>query len=148
MTERAVSPVVGKAMEAGLVVLYIGLVTTALYGGVVPDYRTATGDELADRTLAATAQRVQQAVPPDATLVRASHRVDLPRTIAGEAYEIRADGAALVLVHPDPAIGGRSRLALPAAVVDVRGSWGSRQPAVVRVESVEGGLAVRLEAGG
>lgn len=147
MNERALSPVVGKALEAALVVLYLGMLTTALYGGVVPEYRTATGTELADRVLAENAQRVQQAVPPNATVVDARRRVDLPRTIAGESYEIRAGGWALVLDHPDPRIGGRARLALPEAVVRVGGAWHSRQAAIVRVRSVDGGLVVRLETG-
>lgn len=147
MNERALSPVVGKALEAALVVLYLGMLTTALYGGVVPDYRAATGAELADRVLAEAAHRVQQAVPPNATAVDARRRVDLPRTIAGESYEIRADGRTLVLDHPDRGIGGRARLALPEAVVRVGGAWHSRQPATVHVRSVDGGLAVRLETG-
>lgn len=147
MNQRALSPVVGKALEATLVVLYLGVLTTALYGGVVPDYRAATGAELADRVLAENAQRIQQAVPPNATVVDARRRIDLPRTIAGESYEIRTDERALVLDHPDPRIGGRARLALPESVVRVRGAWHSRRPATVRVRSVDGGLAVRLETG-
>lgn len=147
MNERALSPVVGKALEAALVVLYLGMLTTALYGGVVPEYRTATGTELADRVLAENAQRVQQAVPPNATVVDARRRVDLPRTIAGEPYEIRTEGRTLVLDHPDPRIGGRARLALPETVVRVGGAWPSRQPATVRVRSVDGGLAIRLGMG-
>lgn len=145
--ERAVSPVVGKALEAALVVLYLGMVTTALYGSAVPDYRAATGAELADRTLAETTQYVQQAVPPNATAVDVRRRVDLPATIAGEPYEIHADGGALVLTHPNPAIGGRSRLALPTAVDRVSGTWDSRQPATVSVESEGGRYVVRLDGG-
>lgn len=50
--DRAVSPVVGKALEAALVVLFIGLVTTSLYGSVLPSYRTTAGDGVGERTLA------------------------------------------------------------------------------------------------
>lgn len=147
MNERALSPVVGKALEAALVVLYLGMLTTVLYGGVLPEYRAATGTELADRVLAENAQRVQQAVPPNATVVDARRRIDLPSTIAGESYEIHTEDRTLVLDHPDPRISGQARLALPEAVVRVRGAWHSRQPATVRVRSVDGGLAVRLETG-
>lgn len=145
--ERAVSTVVGKGLEAALVVLYLGMITTALYGSVVPDYRAATGGELADRTLAESTQYVQQAVPPNATVVDVRRLVDLPATIAGEPYEIRADGEALVLVHPDPAIGARARLALPSAVDRVAGTWDSQRPAAVGVESDGDRYVVRLETG-
>ena len=37
--ERATSTVVGKALEAGLVVLFVGLLTAVLFGNVVPTHR-------------------------------------------------------------------------------------------------------------
>lgn len=146
--DRALAPVVGKAMETGLVVLYLGLVTTALFGGAVPDYRTAAADDVADRTLATAAQRVQQAVPPNASAVRARARVDLPDAIRGQAYEVRAEDRTLVLDHPHPDVGARARLALPASVVDVSGRWTSAEPAVVDVRGRPDGVAVRLRRGG
>lgn len=145
--ERGVTPVVGKALEAGLVVLYLAMVSVTLYSGVVPDYRGTAGAEVGDRTLAGAAERVGSAVPPNATGVDARRRVDLPRTIADRGYEIRVDGRTLVLAHPNSAVGGRARLALPDSVVRVEGRWSSREPAVVRVASVDGGLAVRLATG-
>jgi hypothetical protein len=147
-SNRAVAPVVGKALEAALVVLFVVLVTTALSTSVVPGYERVAGQRVADRTLAGAAERVQQAVPPAARSASAHVRVDLPRTIAGQGYRVRTDGRALMLDHPDGALVARSRLALPSRVVDVEGSWSSRAPAAVRVESANGGLVVRLVRGG
>ncbi|MFC4449100.1 DUF7266 family protein [Halorussus aquaticus] len=146
--DRAVSPVVGKAMEASIVVLYVGLLSATLYGGVVPEYRTAAGAEVGERALAQSAERVQQAVPTDAATVRARTEVSLPQTIRGRAYEIRVETRTLVLDHPRDGVGGRVTLALPETVSSVRGNWSSREPAFVVVRSDgAGGLAVRLESG-
>lgn len=145
---RAVAPVVGKVLEVGLVLAYVGLVTSTLFGGVVPDYRSAAGDAVADRTAAAAAQRIQQAVPPNATAVRARARVRLPTTIRGRPYDVVVRNRTLVVDHPHPAVAAEVRLALPAAVVSVRGRWHSGRPAAVVVRSVSDGLAVRLRSGG
>ena len=147
MTERATSAVVGKALEAAIVVLFVGLLTTTIYGGAVPEYRTAAGEEVAERTLADASADVRAAVPADATAVSAAAAVDLPATIRGEEYEIRADGDRLVLDHPPPAIGPEIPLALPGAVDTVDGSWRSSDRAVVRVSGGPDGLTVRLERG-
>jgi hypothetical protein len=146
-SDRAVAPVVGKALEAGLVVLFVVLVTTALSTAVVPGYERVAGQRVADRTLAGAAERVQQAVPPATRHAAARSRVDLPRTIAGQGYRVRTDGRALVLDHPDDALAARSRLALPTHVVRVEGSWSSRQPSVVSVDRDAGGFVVRLVRG-
>lgn len=147
MADRAVAPVVGKALEAGLVVLYVGLVSAALYGHAVPAYRTAAGDAVAQRTLSAASERVQQAVPPNATSAQARFRVDLPRTIRGRAYTIRAANGTLVLDHPNPAVGGRQTLALPDSVGVVRGEWHSYRPALLVVSRSNGTLVVELREG-
>ena len=144
---RGVSPVVGKALEISVVVLYIGLLSTTLYGGVVPDFRSAAGDELADRTLAGATQEVEDAVPPEMAAVDVRQRVELPRTIRGEPYHVRTDGRTLVLDHPDPNVGVETTLAVPAAVVQVEGSWSSTAEAFVVVERTDAGLVVRLERG-
>lgn len=146
--ERATSAVVGKALEAAIVVLYVGVLASALFGGVVPEYRTAAGAEVGERVLAEASQRIQQTVPANATEVEARVRVGLPRTIRGSPYEIRTDGRSLVLDHPDPAIARSTPLALPETVTTVEGNWTSRESsAVVAVERAENGLLVRLEAG-
>jgi hypothetical protein len=144
---RAVVPAVGKALEASIVLLYVALVTTTLFGGVVPDYRAAAGQELADRTLSTAAHRVQDAVGPDATRASARVRVDLPATIRGDGYRIRAENGSLVLDHPDAEVGSRTTLAVPAHVVAVRGEWHSHDPAAVVVEPAASGVVVRLAAG-
>lgn len=149
MDNRAATPAVGKALEAGVVVLYIGLLTATLYGGAVPEYRSAAGDAVGDRALATAAERVQQSVPPAARSVAARTRVDLPDTIRGDPYRVRADGRALVLDHPHPAVDGRAPLALPDRVVRVEGEWTSTERTVVRVDGGDapGTVVVRLESG-
>jgi len=134
-TDRAMSPVVGKAMEATLVVLYLGLLTTALYGGAVAEYRGTAGEEVAERTLADAATDVEAAVPPAATTATVRLEVDLPPTIAGAAYTVQARPDELVLEHPDPRISTTVPLVLPDRVVGVSGTWQSGGTATVRVES-------------
>lgn len=143
--DRAVSPTVGKALELGVVVLYVSLLVTALYGGVVPTYRTAAGDELADRTLAAAADRIEDAVPENAARARRAVRLDPPETLRGTNYYLRVRDRTLWLDHPHPDIGGETRLALPADAV-VSGNVSSRADAVVAVRSNATGVTVRLEA--
>lgn len=145
--DRATSTVVGKALEAALVVLFIGLLASTLYGSVVPNYRTAAATEIGERVLAKSAQRIQQAVPANASTVEAHQQVELPRTIERRAYRIRANGTVLTLDHPDRAVSQSVRLALPDTVVRVEGTWTSREPASLDVQSVPGGLLVRLESG-
>lgn len=144
MTDRGLAPVVGKTLEVALVVLFLGFLTTALYGGVVPDYRDAAGREVGDRTLALAAERVQQAVPAVGTSISVTHRVDLPRTIRGRAYRVETDGRTLVLVHPSAAVGGRASLVLPDQVTRVEGAWDSRGATAITVSSTDDGLVVAL----
>ncbi|MFB6102187.1 MAG: hypothetical protein ABEJ73_06435 [Haloplanus sp.] len=144
MTDRGLTPVVGKTLEAAIVLLYVGALVTTLHGGVLPDYRTATGAEMSDRTLATAADRVETAVPPPSTAVDVTRTVDLPATIDRATYRIRAENRTLVLDHPDPAVSGRVRLALPRRVVAVEGVWESDDRAVVRVRSDADGVRVIL----
>lgn len=150
--DRAVTPIVGKTLEAAIVVLFIGVLTTGLYAGVVPDYRSATGAELGDRTLVTAVNEIEAAVPPDGAHVSVVRRVDLPSTLRSEGYQIVTatdeDGTpALALRHPHPAIGGERALALPAAVSDVEGAWTGGGGRVVVESTADGtGLLVRLEA--
>ncbi|MEF8851321.1 MAG: hypothetical protein V5A44_12040 [Haloarculaceae archaeon] len=142
--ERAVTPAVGKSLEAGLVVLFVALLSTLLLGGLVPDYRAATGAQLGDRVLATASQEVEAAVPPTAREVDARRSLDLPASIAGEGYEIAVDGRWLVLDHRDPAVAGHVRLVLPPSVDRVEGSWESGADPVVVVRGDESGLVVEL----
>lgn len=137
--ERGVSPVVGKSLELGLVVLFLGMMTTALYGGVVPNYRTAAASEVGDRAVVAAAERIETAIPPNATRVHAEIGVDLPATLRGRGYRVRARNDTLVLAHPNDAVDARTRLALPSAVGNVSGTWNSGGDTVVVVDSGESG---------
>lgn len=141
---RGITPAVGKAMEVGIVVLFIGVLSASLYGGVVPEYRNAVGDEVADRTVATAAERVEAAVPPSARRVRTAHRVDLPTSIRGAGYRIVVESRTLVLAHPSPAVSARTRLALPDRVDSVSGSWESGADTVVVVSGTVSGVDVRL----
>ena len=141
---RALTPAVGKALEVGLVVLFVGALTTALYGGAVPDYRDAVGGEVGDRAVVAAAERIENAVPPRATQARSVHAVDLPRSIRGENYRLRVEERTLALEHPSPAVGAETDLALPERVGDVGGEWRSSDDAVVLVTGDTEGLRVEL----
>ncbi|WP_424000284.1 DUF7266 family protein [Haloarcula salina] len=145
MDNRGLSTVVEKLLSMGLVLLYIGLLSTTLYGGTVPAYQSAVGAELGERTLAEATARVEQAVPPDARVVSATVRVDIPATIGGSGYSVLTDGDALVLDHPDPSIGGRTRPVVPDRVTELRGSWESGSPTVVTVAGTRGNVTVTLE---
>ncbi|MFB6092397.1 MAG: hypothetical protein ABEK02_05240 [Haloquadratum sp.] len=150
--DRALSPVVGKTLELGVGVLFVALLTATLFGGVAPAYHAAVGAELGDRTLAAAATRIDAALPPtggrDLRLER-EVAVRLPPEIRGEPYRIVATqsdaGATLALRHPNGAVDGRIRLALPDGA-SIRGSWTSTSPSRVRVRAraVEGGTRVTV----
>lgn len=143
-TDRAVVPMVGKALEAAIVVLFIGTMTTALYGGVLPEYRAAAGDEVADRALVAAAGEIEGAVPPNARDVTAETRVTLPSAIRNANYRIVANGTTIRLDHPDDEIGGTHRLALPSYVRRVEGIWRSGAETTVVATSEGDGVVVRL----
>lgn len=145
--DRGVTPATSKLLEVSLVVLYLGLMSTALYGGVVPGYRSAAGDAVAERALATASQRVQQSVPPPGSHVRATAQVDLPSAIRGRHYEVRVVGRRLMLDHPSPDVAASTWLALPDAVHVVTGSWSSDAPARVVVHGSDHGLAVELVEG-
>lgn len=144
MDNRAVSPVVGKVFEVGLVALYIGLLTTSLFAGAIPEYQTAAADEVSERVLASATQRIEQSIPAPALSVEHRQAVPIPQTIRGETYEIHAENRSLVLDHPNPEIAGTMRLALPSRVVSVSGTWRSTASTAILVEDAPGGLNVRL----
>lgn len=144
---RGLTPAIGKALEVAVVVVFVGVLSASLYGGFVPSYRAAVGDEVADRTVVAAAEQVENAIPPTAREVRAVHRVDLPTSIRGANYRVVAENRTLVLDHPDGSVGARARLALPDRVASVAGTWESGGDPVVLVEGGPDGLAVRLADG-
>jgi len=142
---RGLTTVVEKLLSLSVVVLYITLLTTVLYGGAVPEYRGAVGAELGDRVLSEATANVERAVPPSSRSAAVTRRVELPATIDGAAYRIRANGTHLRLVHPDEGIGGRARPVLPDRVGTVTGEWESGAETVVSVTGGRGNLTVRLE---
>jgi hypothetical protein len=148
---RAATPAVGKALEVALLVLLVALLTTTLFGGVLPTYRTAAGAELADRTLARSATAVERAVPVDGDAYRTfehTRRVDLPGEIRGDRYAVRADDTTgrLRLVHPRAGVGGAVRPALPNGTT-LAGSWRSDRATRVRANVTDGGVRVELLEG-
>ncbi|QHS17092.1 hypothetical protein GWK26_08015 [haloarchaeon 3A1-DGR] len=156
---RAVTPVAGKLLEIGVVVLFVATLSTALYGGVVPEYRSAVAEEVGDRTLTAAGHAITSAVPstPRSPAVRPGtnrtvtvrsattrRTVDLPDTIRGESYRIRFADGVLTLDHPHPAVGGRRRLALPTEPTGTASTWRSAARTVVVIRRNETGLTVEL----
>lgn len=142
--DRGLVPVVGKSLEALLVLLYVASLVTALHGGVVPDYRTAAAAEMSDRTLATTAGRIEASIPPPGSDIAVSRTVDLPDTIDNAVYRLRVEDRRLVLDHPDSTLSGRLRLALPPRVAAVEGSWRSDDPVDLRIRGDDGRLRVIL----
>lgn len=121
---RGVTPVVAKTLAIGLAVLYIAGMTTALLGGVVPDYETRAGAELGERVLATAAGEIERAPSAADGRVETQTTVTLPETIANEGYRlVLANGTdRLRLDHPDPAIEMATRLSLPATVTPQNGT--------------------------
>lgn len=145
--DRAVTPTVGKTLELGLAALFVSGLLATLYGGVVPDYRTAAGGQTADRVAAGVAERIERAVPPAARRVSVTRRVPVPATIRGRAYRVVGDGTTVRLDHPHPAIDGETRLAVPDRVLGVRGAWDSGAGTRVRVRTTDSGVRIRLVEG-
>lgn len=142
--DRAVTPVVSKTLEIGLVLLFVSGLMTALFGGVVPEYRDAAGDRVADRTLAGAATEIEEVVPPPAASVQIERRVAIPATIRGAGYRVVAADGAVTLAHPNPSIGGTLRLAVPERVASVTGVWQSGSETAVTVTGGDRAYAIEL----
>jgi len=119
---------IAKSLEAAIVILFIGVATSGLYAGVIPEYRSVTAAEVGDRTLAAAGHEIERAVPPEGeeTVIehRAEHRVTLPATIRSKPYHIAPDddgSTRIELRHPHRSIAGTRSLSLPEHVIEVRG---------------------------
>lgn len=142
---RALVPVVGKALEVGLLVLLVALLTATLFGGAVPAYRATVGEEVGGRTLQHAASEVAAATvdAEESEAVTVRMDVSLPDTIRGASYRIRGDGATLTLDHPHPDVGGRTRLVLPRGTA-VTGTWRSDRRTVVRVSVADDRTEVEL----
>lgn len=145
MADRAVAPVVGKLLAAGLAVLYIAGMTAVLLGGVVPDYRTAAGEEMSERVLAEAAATVERAVPDTESAVDGRARTTLPESIRDAGYTLVLDNGTLRLDHPDDGLDASTRLSLPPRVGTHTSTWDGGGELVVRVSGSGGNATVRLE---
>ncbi len=144
---RGATPVVGKTLELGLAALFVSGLVATLYGGVVPDYRTAAGGQTAERVAAGVTERIERVVPPAAVKATVDRRVPVPATIRGRSYRIVGDGTTLRLEHPHPVIGHETRLAVPTRVLGVDGSWNSGATTRVRLWTTDDGVRLRLVEG-
>ena len=145
MDNRGVSPVVGKLLASGLAVLYIASVAGLLVGGLVPDYRATTGEEVGERVLATAADRVEQAQPATDGTATTRVEVDLPATIRDEQYRLEFRNRTLHLVHPDDGLDARTRLALPPNLTVTNGTWHSGDRLVVRVRGPSSNRTLSVE---
>ncbi|AUV80853.1 hypothetical protein C2R22_03570 [Salinigranum rubrum] len=147
MDERAAAPVAGKALEIAILVVFVGVVSAALFGSVVPTYRTAAGAEVGDRTLVAVVGQVDTAAVVTDSVVERRVAVSMPRTIRGSAYVVRAVNGnqtpTLVLDHPHAGVGGAVPLSVPAET-RVNGSLQSTSEPTVVVTQESGRIEVVL----
>jgi hypothetical protein len=131
--ERGVSPVVGKSLAAGLTLLYVASMTGLLLSGIVPEYETATGDEVGDRVLATAAGEIERTAAQPSGDVTVRRTVDLPPTIKDAGYRLVLSGETLTLDHPDDQIGGDVWLSLPSEVAVEPEAWESDGQVTLRV---------------
>lgn len=141
---RAATPAIGKTLEIGIGVLVVALLTSTLYGSVVPGYRSAAGGELADRSLSRAIAATEKAVPPESDAATATVELRLPATIRGATYEIHTVGRALELQHPHPGIGRSVSLAIPERVVSVTGTWRSTETFHATARSSGGKITISI----
>lgn len=147
MDNRAVSPAIGKVLAAGLAVLYVASVAGLFVGGLVPEYRAATGDELGERVLATAAGHVETAQPSTDAAATVRTKADLPTTIRGERYRLVLENGTLVLDHPDDSLDARTRLSLPPNLTIQNGTWRSGGAFVVRVTGQPANRSLELGEG-
>lgn len=143
--ERAMTPVVGKTLAIGIVLLYITGMTTILLGGTVPEYRTNAGSELGDRVLATAGGSIEQSVSEANGTVEANHTVDLPPSVRQHSYELKLADDRLRLRHPNPEIGGEIRLSLPPTLTVENGTWRSGTDLQIRVSGPTGNRTLTID---
>lgn len=144
MDDRGTAPVVGKALEIAIVLLYIGIVSGGLYGGVIPETRTTADQAIAERALTRSVEQIRDSIPPSGT-GHVETSIALPQTIAGESYHVVPGDGYLVLRHPDPNLNAEASLLLPDSVTTVTGRWDSQTANVLLVNITSDGVIVRLE---
>lgn len=143
--ERGMTPVVGKTLAIGIVLLYIGGMTTLLYGSVVPGYQAATGEELADRTLATAADEIEGSVPEATGEVNRTRRISLPDRIRDERYRLELSGERLRLEHPDREHSPESILSVPPDTTVADSSWKSGSKLEIRVTGPAANRTLRID---
>lgn len=145
MDNRAVAPVVAKLLAAGIAVLYIAGTTTLLFGGVVPEYRTAAGEEVSERVLADAAGTIERGAPDTDTTVDVYVRTELPATIRNSGYTLVLDNATLILDHPNDRLDRRTNLSVPQSMATSESRWESGGELVVHVSGDATDRTVELE---
>lgn len=145
MTDRATAPVVGKALEIALILLYIGFLSAGLYGGVIPDARASADQAIAERTIATAVEEIRGAIPSSG-IGQVQVPIRLPETIGGEPYRIVARDGHLIIRHDDPAVEATASLLLPSRVRTISGQWHSEEENSILVNSTEDGVTVRLKS--
>ena len=143
--DRAMTPVVGKTLAIGIVLLYLGGMTTILLGGTVPEYRTHAGSELGDRVLATAGGSIEQSIPNANGTVETNQTVDLPPMIREQSYELELAGGKLRLRHPNPEIGGEIRLSLPPTTTVENSTWHSGTDLRIRVRGPSENRTITLD---
>jgi hypothetical protein len=143
--QRAMTPVVGKTLAIGIVILYIAGMTTILLGGTVPEYRTNAGSELGDRVLATAGGSIEQSVTAANGTVETNRTVELPPAIREESYELELAGRQLRLRHSNPEIGGELRLSVPPTVAVENSTWRSGTDLQIRVSGPPDNRTLTIE---
>jgi hypothetical protein len=147
MDDRATSSVVGKLLGAGLVLLYLSGATAVLFGGVIPDAQRATGQELAERTVADVAGRLERTIEPVRGRMEGRIAVEAPTTIAGSGYRLRLRDEEFALLHPNDAFSTVAPLELPSAVTVVDSTVDSGASAALVVRGEANNRTIRLVEG-
>lgn len=147
MDNRAVSPVIGKLLAAGLAVLYIATMSGMLLGGVVPEYQNAAGDELAERVLATVTGQIERAVPETDATTDVTVTLDLPASIRNEQYQLLTRNGSLVLEHPDETLDTRAEIELPSRVHTENQTWASGGKLAISVTGAGTNRTVTLREG-
>lgn len=144
------SPVVAKTLAVGLALLYVGGITAALLGGVVPGYETRAGAEMSERVVATAAGEIERAPPATDGHVDARKTITLPEMVANSGYTLELSNGtdSLALRHSDPALETETRLALPPNLEVHNGTVESGNEIVIHVSGPPDDRTLTMEAEG
>jgi len=138
------APVVEKTLVAGIAIAYVASMLGLLLGGVVPGYQAATGEELAERTVATAGGEIETAVPHADGHVDARTTVDLPATIQNAGYWLELSDGTLTLHQPDSGVQEQVTLSLPPGTTVQQSRWESGGDLSVRVSGPASNRTVRI----